>query len=127
VPEAFFPTGVGVVGYVFLLFIPIFWLLILRPQQLQRRRHMEVVAALAPGQQVMTMGGLIGTVVRVDAETVAIDAGGGTELTFGRTFVRQRVEDPAGASPAADGPQADDVPGSTGEADEIEPGGERPA
>ena len=77
--------------FILLLFIPAFWLLIVRPQQKQRRAHQIVVAELQVGQRVMTVGGLIGTLAAVDDETVRIDVGDGTELTFGRTFVRQRV------------------------------------
>lgn len=75
------------------IFIPVFWFLIVRPQQQQRRAHQAVVAALAVGDRVMTVGGLIGTLTEVGEETVRLDAGGGTELTFGRTFVRQLMPD----------------------------------
>lgn len=87
-------------GLLLLLFIPVFWMLIVRPQQQQRRAHQQVVASLEVGQRVMTVGGLIGTLTAVDAETVRLDAGDGTELTFGRTFVRSEV--PTGADADAD-------------------------
>ncbi len=79
---------------IFLLFIPLFWYLILRPQQQQRRTHQSVVSGLAVGDKVMTVGGLIGTITLVDDEVVRLDTGDGHELTFGRTFVRSLVPDP---------------------------------
>jgi preprotein translocase subunit YajC len=79
---------------IFLLFIPLFWYLILRPQQQQRRTHQSVVSGLAVGDKVMTVGGLIGTLTSVDDEVVRLDTGDGHELTFGRTFVRSLVPDP---------------------------------
>jgi preprotein translocase subunit YajC len=96
---------------IFLLFIPVFWLMIVRPQQQQRRAHQEVVASLEVGQQVMTVGGLIGTLTRVEPETVGLDVGDGTELTFGRTFIRQQIDDQAEAGPQrAAAHEGDDVP-----------------
>jgi len=85
------------------IFIPVFWFLIVRPQQQQRRAHQAVVAALAVGDHVMTVGGLIGTLTEVTEETVRLDAGDGTELTFGRTFVRQLMPEPdRGVAPGSD-------------------------
>ena len=75
----------------FLIFV-VFWLLIYRPQQLQRRTHQDTVRSLAVGMEVMTVGGLIGLVAELDSETVKIDIGDGTLLTFGRTFIRQQVD-----------------------------------
>ncbi|MCU1354856.1 MAG: yajC [Acidimicrobiales bacterium] len=82
---------------IFVFLIPAFWLMLVRPQQRQRRTHQAVVASLAVGQRVMTVGGLIGTLTRVDAETVALDVGDGTELTFARSFIRQQIDDEAEA------------------------------
>jgi len=103
-------------GLVLLLLIPVFWLLIIRPQQQQRRAHQAVVATLEVGDRVMTVGGVIGTLTEVGAETVRLDAGDGTQLTFGRTFVRQRVDgEPVADSPTMDSTSQDDHP-STEEA-----------
>jgi preprotein translocase subunit YajC len=80
------------------IFMVVFWIMIIRPQQQQRRTHQATVADLHVGERVMTVGGLIGTLTAVDPETVRIDTGDGTELTFGRTFIRQRLDlDPSTA------------------------------
>ena len=78
---------------ILILFIPVFWVLIIRPQQQQRRAHQETVASLAVGDRVMSVGGIIGTLTAVDDETVSLDTGDGHQLTLGRTFVRQRVDE----------------------------------
>ncbi|MGI8709584.1 MAG: preprotein translocase subunit YajC [Acidimicrobiales bacterium] len=77
---------------ILILFIPVFWVLIIRPQQQQRRAHQEAVASLEVGDRVMTVGGLIGTLAAVEPDTVRLDVGDGLELTLGRTFVRQRLD-----------------------------------
>ncbi len=92
---------------IFLLFIPVFWVLILRPQQQQRRMHQAVVAGLQVGDQVMTVGGLIGTLTSVEVEVVRLDTGDGHELSFGRTFVRSLV--PPAIEPDAEHDDRDDA------------------
>jgi len=51
----------------------IFWLLILRPQMRKQKEHQEKVAGLKKGDEVVTAGGLIAKVARVDETTVELD------------------------------------------------------
>ena len=44
----------------------IFWLLILRPQMRQQKQQREKIAGIKKGDQVLTGGGLVGKVVKVD-------------------------------------------------------------
>lgn len=46
----------------------IMWFLLIRPQQQKMKAHREQVASTRRGDRVVTGGGLIGTVVRVDDE-----------------------------------------------------------
>lgn len=61
-------------GDFFLTLVPmvaifaIMYLLLIRPQQQKMKAHREQVAATRRGDRVVTGGGLIGTVVRVDDE-----------------------------------------------------------
>ena len=48
-------------GLIFL----IFWFLIIRPQQKQRKRHEEALRNLKKGDRVVTQGGIIGEVVHI--------------------------------------------------------------
>lgn len=66
------PDGAG--GFLnaimpFLLIIPIFYFLLIRPQQKRMKAHREMVDSVAKGDTVVTAGGLIGRVKKVaDAE-----------------------------------------------------------
>lgn len=51
----------------------IFWFLILRPQMKRQKEHQAKVAALKRGDQVVTAGGLVGKVVRVDDHYVDLE------------------------------------------------------
>ena len=50
----------------------IFYFLLIRPQQKQKRQHEEALRAIKRGDQVVTAGGIIGEVVHV-RETVNAD------------------------------------------------------
>lgn len=92
-----------------LLMVGIFalmWALVLRPQQQRVRQHRALVESLRPGDEVITTGGLLGTLVEVDAEVVVLEAAEGVRLRVARAAVGQRLD------------------GSTGEIDEA--GGEAP-
>ena len=43
----------------------IFYFLIIMPQRKKQKRHMEEVQKLTPGKQVVTVGGIVGTVVGI--------------------------------------------------------------
>jgi len=54
----------------------IFYFLLIRPQQAQRKKHMEMVANVRRGDEVVTAGGIIGKVTKVLDENeimVALD------------------------------------------------------
>ncbi len=46
--------------------ILIFWFLIIRPQMKRQKEHQAKVAGLKKGDQVVTAGGLVGKVHKVD-------------------------------------------------------------
>lgn len=66
-----------------LLFIAImilaFWLLVIRPQQVRQRKHAEMVQELAPGDEIVTIGGLYATVVAV-GDRIRVRVADGSEL-----------------------------------------------
>ena len=67
----------------FLPFIAIafvFYLVFFRPQARQAKQHQAFLAALKKGDEVLTQGGIVGTVVVVEDRTVTVDVGSGTKL-----------------------------------------------
>ena len=61
------PGGASPFGslFMFTMIILIFWLLIFRPQQKQRRQHEDALRTLKRGDRIVTAGGIIGEVVHV--------------------------------------------------------------
>ncbi len=58
----------------------VFFLLILRPQLKKQKEHQQKIAALKKGDQVVTAGGLIAKVLRVDDATVELEIASGVKV-----------------------------------------------
>ena len=48
----------------------VFYLTLVRPQQIKLRRHQELVRGLRPGDRVSTHGGLVGTIAATDNDDI---------------------------------------------------------
>ena len=68
------PGGFGAMGQIVpvVLMIAIFYFLVFRPMQRQQRKQKEMVKTLQAGQTVVTSGGIIGTVVAVNDDTLIL-------------------------------------------------------
>lgn len=75
--DAVDPSGVagnGFRGMIPLLVIfAVFYFLILRPQQKKIKQHQNMVKALKRGDKIVTGGGIIGTVTKVDEDAGILD------------------------------------------------------
>ncbi|MHB1390691.1 MAG: preprotein translocase subunit YajC [Thermoleophilia bacterium] len=72
------------------LFVGIFYFLLIRPGQKQRKVHQELVDSLSPGDEVMSAGGLYGTVTRVEDDYVMLEIAKETEVRLARGSVARR-------------------------------------
>lgn len=91
--------GSGLMSFLPMVIIfVIFWMLIIVPQRRQAKAHAEMVAALQKGDQVVTAGGLVGTVLAVRDDSVELRTGSSTVMVE-RARVTRRL-DPAGAAKA---------------------------
>ena len=55
--------------------VVIFYVLLIRPQQTRAKQHRAVLEALKKGDTVITGGGLVGRVIRVDGDEVEVELG----------------------------------------------------
>jgi preprotein translocase subunit YajC len=63
------------------------WFLFIRPQ---RRRHLEqqqLVRAVEPGMEILTAGGLYGTVRSVDGDELTVEIAPGTNVRLARRAI----------------------------------------
>ena len=71
-----------------LIFV-IMYFLILRPQQVKQRQHKEMVANLRRGDTVVTSGGLIGKVAKVDDSELQVEIADGVRVKVVRGMVAE--------------------------------------
>jgi preprotein translocase subunit YajC len=69
----------------------IFYFLLIRPQQKQRRERETLLSAVKRGDRVVTTSGLHGTVTNVDEQTITLRVADQVRMTFDRSAVG-RVE-----------------------------------
>lgn len=64
----------------------IMYFLLIRPQQQQRKKHQEMLANLKKGDMVVTSGGIIGKIVKLDEKEARLDLGS-TEVRVYRNMI----------------------------------------
>lgn len=75
-----------------LIFAVFYWLLI-RPQRKEQERHREMIASLRKGHEIVTAGGIIGTVVHAAEDRITVKTADDTRLVIERSKV-SRVMNP---------------------------------
>src|SRR5436190_23296940 len=78
----------------------IFWLLIIRPQMQKQKQHQAKVAAVKKGDQVITAGGLLGKVTKVDDQYAEIEIAQGVRVKAVKSTLGDIVQ--PGGTPAND-------------------------
>ncbi len=68
-------------------FILIFYLIIWRPQAKRAKEHKALVESIAKGDEVMTSGGMIGKVTKVDEHYVSLQVADNVELKMQKASI----------------------------------------
>ena len=71
----------------------IFYFLIIRPQQKQQKEHNAMLESLEKGDKIVTSGGLIVEIVKVEENFFKIKHSDGAESRLVKTFVSAKWED----------------------------------
>jgi preprotein translocase subunit YajC len=83
----------------FLLLVPVaFWMLLVRPQRQRIAAQRAMLSSLVPGEEVLTSGGLIGTIISVGDTEVTLEIAPGT-------VVRVAIAAVIGRPPGAHSPE----------------------
>ena len=70
----------------------IFYFLIIRPQQKQAKEHKEMISNLEKGDKIVTNGGLIVEVVKVEEEYFLIKNNDDSEMKLQKEFVAKKLD-----------------------------------
>jgi preprotein translocase subunit YajC len=83
------------------LMVAIFYFLLIRPQQRRVRQQRELVNSLQIGDEVITIGGMFGTIKSMDDDEVTLEVSPGTDVRMvksavARKFVPETMDEEAG-------------------------------
>lgn len=87
------PSGPNPFGTVFMfgaIFL-IFYFLLIRPQRKQQKSHDEMVKSLSRGDEVVTIGGIIGKIIHLTDDRITIKTAEDTRLEIERSKVGRKA------------------------------------
>lgn len=73
------------------IFVAIFYFLLIRPGQKQKKEHQRLVDSVNKGDEVVTAGGIYGTVKRVDDDFVMVEIAKKTTVKLSRASIARTV------------------------------------
>jgi preprotein translocase subunit YajC len=74
------------------VFFAVFYFLLIRPQQKRVKEHSELVRSLEPGDDVLTNGGLYGTITTIDGQIAELEIADGVVVRIQRAAVAELIE-----------------------------------
>lgn len=85
--------GGGAAGTFIMLaaFIGIFYFLLIRPQRQQQKRHRDMIQSLRRGDDVSTVGGIVGRIVHIKEDRITIKTAEDTRVVVERDKVARKV------------------------------------
>ena len=82
----------------------VFFFLIVRPQRRQMAARRNLIAAVEVGDEVITAGGIYGTVRKIEDDVLQIEVADGVVLTLAREAIARRRGDEVAPGGSHDGP-----------------------
>lgn len=86
----------------FVAMAAVLWFLLIRPQRQRQMAHRSMVSALGPGDEVITAGGMFGTVRRIADDHIVLEIARGTEIRLAKEAVATVVPKDTEPAPAAE-------------------------
>lgn len=78
----------GLINLLFLGgFVVIFYFLLWRPQSKRRKEHQTLMSGLSKGDEVVTAGGIVGLVNKVEDDFIKVQVAGNVELRIQKSAV----------------------------------------
>ncbi len=93
----------GISLLILLGFFAVMYFVMIRPQRKKQAEHEEMVENLGVGDDVVTIGGLHGSIVALDDETVDLEVTDEIVVRYQRSSVAEVVGEPSGAPAGEDG------------------------
>ena len=84
----------GATLFMFVGIFAILYFLLIRPQRQQQKSHDQMVTSLSKGDEVATVGGIVGKIVHITETRVTIRTADDTRLEIERDKVGRRLGEP---------------------------------
>jgi preprotein translocase subunit YajC len=103
----------------FLVMLVFLYLLLIRPQRQQTKRHQEMLENLSVGDEVVTAGGIYGEVTGIDDERVQLEVDADVRIAVSRRAIANKVppeeasrmaDEAEEAAEAEEAPEPDEAP-----------------
>lgn len=77
--------------FIIVAFAVVFYLIVWRPQSKRAKEHRELVASLDKGDEIITNGGLVGKIIKVDEQFIIFEAADNVQLKLQKSAVLQAL------------------------------------
>jgi preprotein translocase subunit YajC len=84
------------------LFFAVFYFLLIRPQQKRAKEHADLISSLEVGDDILTTGGLYGTVTTIDGQIAELEIADGVVVRIQRSAVAELIEWDTGGDSSRD-------------------------
>jgi preprotein translocase subunit YajC len=96
------------------LLVAVFYFMLIRPQKRRVDQHRRLIESLGDGDEIVTIGGVFGTIKHLGSDDVEVEIAPGTNVRILKSAVARKVED-------EDEEELEDEEYEDEEADENEP------
>ena len=86
----------------FAIFIGLIWLVAIRPQSRRRKELDGILGALEPGDEIVTVSGIFGTVTEIEeGETILLEIAEETDIRIAKGSIARKITPEASETPEA--------------------------
>jgi preprotein translocase subunit YajC len=87
------------------------WLIVVRPQRKRQTQQQQMLSELGVGDEVLTAGGIYGTVLRIEDDQVTVEIAPKTEVRVARRAIAAVITEPEPEEPGEGGEEPQDDEG----------------
>lgn len=84
------------------LLIAVFYFVLIRPQKRRAEQHQQLIGSVDVGDEIITIGGLYGTVTAMGDDDFEMEPSPGTRLRFVKSAIARRVTEELDEEATAD-------------------------
>ena len=89
-------------GYIFILvLLVLLWFFLIRPQRRRQLESQRLLDSLAEGKEIVTAGGLYGTVTAIDEDEVRLEVADGVEVRVAKRAIAAVLPEEESDDPSA--------------------------